>query len=745
MAGPGGAFMGQDDDEDDDEDDDDDDDDDDDSAPLSARRRALRSAAGGGGDSALAGLKLDPHDPNPPIKPRPGRYGFGAVDAVEAIPDGQLAQTMGESERGDNLEVMRQIKKSDLADLRLRKDHAGWVEANNDLKRRTLSDPWFGLNDRLNEAVLSGEDEQANYLTGLIAKMGGPPPGVTIAGDRGYALHTEIYDVKMTSSRAASLLQQEVIEDQVKRGRAMAAEARANQEKGRRRFEEKMRGGGDNTEEKEARERRERMMTRIMGELEEDKKKSEERAKELLGKMPDMPTDITGSFDRALKDAREDVKDFKRREKLGDSAVDLEKAAGASTDDDDDEDGSDSSTKSSAARAREQAAQGASGGRPRVPGDSDVTLGEITVPTLQSSSVTSGPLTVEVNSGYNAEQSDPPMRKHCFQYTVKITNNSPTDTIQLLSRRFEIQTVGSSMKDVVQGEGVTGRQPLLKPGEVFEYTSTAPLSVRPIGTTITAARMSGEYRYVVLTPGQDTATPEQVKDGGDSAAQLGTFHFVFPEEQRVKPVTLADDDDDDEDEEDDDDDVVATSSSSSSSSSAAPARGGPSSTLPGDRDMESGEVRPSDPAVDDTSDSITDGVRVRVTTSYKPDRSDPSLDKHCFQYNIRITNEGADQSIQLVSRRFEIQTVGSGTKDVVQGPGVTGRQPILKPGESFEYNSTAPLSVKPMLDRTPVVARMEGEYNFVILGDDGVTPVSSTPLQAKLGRFHFILPALGGV
>jgi ApaG protein len=97
----------------------------------------------------------------------------------------------------------------------------------------------------------------------------------------------------------------------------------------------------------------------------------------------------------------------------------------------------------------------------------------------------------------------------------------------------------------------------------------------------------------------------------------------------------------------------------------------------------------------------------------------------------------------LVSRRFEIQTIGSSVKDVVQGPGVTGRQPILQPGESFEYTSTAPLSVKPMLSKTAVVARMEGEYSLVKLGGgpDGSAPTSSTPLQAKMGRFHFILPA----
>ena len=77
-----GGFLGQDasaDDEgDDEEDDDEDDDDEDDEIDLAARRRSLRSAdAGEGGDAegAFAGLTLDPYDPNPAIKPRPGRYG----------------------------------------------------------------------------------------------------------------------------------------------------------------------------------------------------------------------------------------------------------------------------------------------------------------------------------------------------------------------------------------------------------------------------------------------------------------------------------------------------------------------------------------------------------------------------------------------------------------------------------------------------------------------------------------------
>jgi len=163
--------------------------------------------------------------------------------------------------------------------------------------------------------------------------------------------------------------------------------------------------------------------------------------------------------------------------------------------------------------------------------------------------------------------------------------------------------------------------------------------------------------------------------------------------------------------------------------------------------MTSGEL--SSDSSNDSSDTLTSDVRVVVTSTYRPERSDTGLDKHCFAYNVKITNEvapaagaGAESeaaSIQLVSRRFEIQTVGSSNKDVVQGPGVTGRQPVLRPGESFEYTSTAPLSVRP-LGTTKVLARMSGEYNFVRLGRDGTTPLSSTPLKAELGAFHFILP-----
>mmetsp|Transcript_9762 Transcript_9762/g.14514 ORF Transcript_9762/g.14514 Transcript_9762/m.14514 type:complete len:803 (+) Transcript_9762:353-2761(+) len=732
--------------DDDDEDSDDEDDDDYPTLTTTARSTPLP--------------KLDPYDPNPPIKPRPGRFGFQSLEAEAdaEINDYDLVQTMSDAERAENLKIMRQIKKSDLADLRLRKDHAGWVDANNDLKARTKADPWYRVNDKIKDAYLLGNEDKVEELKVLAEKLGGPPPGVKV-GDRGYALHTEIYDIGISAGRAASALEQSILEERVRRGRAMAAERRKNLEKEQKDWEDMMRNPGER-EDKEAKDRRERTMGRLRAEIEEDNKKREERAKEMLGQLPELPKDSASSLEKALEEARADVKRLRKMRREGRGLGEVSEDADLTFMNPEDrlaaEDAGktqSSKPKGSAARAREAAAAEAAGGRPRLPGDPDVTRGEIKIPIESSSSTTSGPLTVEVSSKYNTEQSDPPMRKHCFQYTIRITNNSPSDTIQLLSRRFEIQTVGSSMKDVVQGEGVTGRTPILKPGEVFEYTSTAPLSVRPIATTIIAARMKGEYNFVTLKSGQETATPEQIKTGGDDSAELGMFHFVFPEEQRVKPIQSTEEEEDDDD---DDNNTTSTSTATVSSSTSAkpksvsppasstsPSSAPPASTLPGDSDMSSGNVATS--SVSDSSNIVTDNVRVQVSSTYRPERSDTNLNKHCFAYNVRITNESPKQNIQLVSRRFEIQTVGSSTKDVVQGPGVTGRQPILKPGESFEYTSTAPLSVKPILDKTAVVARMEGEYNFVLLGDDGTTPISSTPLQAKMGVFHFILPDLGNV
>ena len=796
-------------------DDDNDDDDEDDDSPTSSSSSSSKRRSGSSSDfyqsytaekakflSKLGrDIEINPWDPNPYIKPRPGKYGWDkqtleesggkvrsmqeARELMSRMTDEEIAargNPMTTSEREENLNVIRRLRQNDVPLLRRTGDHLAMVEAAADANAREKADPWYDLNERLGDAI-KYDTEDVEHLKMLIERVGGPPPQLVKYANhpRGYVKRTEIIGMSLSNERLERLIdRRESMKNVLNREEERKEMVRKQMAK----LDSPQKEDNELAEIAEIAKRREEafllglMEQRSAADYQEANKEKvkeyEKKREELLkqwGSISGSGDGDAGGSDDAEEYMRtkgelveqtmkEFVTDLKRMSNMYD---DFENDDGLELSDDDGYDAASSTATegvggsggtrpmSKAALARAEAMKNDGSGRPRLPGDVDVTRGEID-PDLEineSSTASTGPLTVSVTSAYNNENSDPPMRKHCFQYTVRITNNSESDTVQLLSRRFEIQTVGSSMKDVVQGEGVTGRQPVLKPGEVFEYTSTAPLSVRPIGTTEIAARMSGEYRYCILDAGQEKATEEQVNKGqGEAGAELATFHFVFPEAQRVKPVRPLDDDDD---EDDDDEDAVKTTTvaSSSPSSSASPppvARdatatptSSPASSLPGEPDMTSGNIATSNP--NDSSDTLTSDVRVVVTSTYRPERSDSKLDKHCFAYNVRITNESkTNQSVQLVSRRFEIQTVGSANKDVVQGPGVTGRQPVLKPGESFEYTSTAPLSVRPMLDKTRVVARMSGEYNFVQLADDGKTPLTSTPLKAELGAFHFILP-----
>ena len=100
---------------------------------------------------------------------------------------------------------------------------------------------------------------------------------------------------------------------------------------------------------------------------------------------------------------------------------------------------------------------------------------------------------------------------------------------------------------------------------------------------------------------------------------------------------------------------------------------------------------------------LTRGVRVRVKSAYVPERSSPPQGHYFFAYHVRIANEG-DETVQLVSRHWII-TDGDGHQEHVQGPGVVGEQPVLAPGESFEYTSFCPLA-------TPI-GSMHGSYQMV--------------------------------
>lgn len=96
-------------------------------------------------------------------------------------------------------------------------------------------------------------------------------------------------------------------------------------------------------------------------------------------------------------------------------------------------------------------------------------------------------------------------------------------------------------------------------------------------------------------------------------------------------------------------------------------------------------------------------ITIEVRTAFVPQRSDPDRDHYFFAYRIRITNAG-DAPAKLL-RRHWIITDGTGHVEEVEGRGVVGEQPLLMPGEHFEYTSACPLP-------TPV-GTMHGSYQFI--------------------------------
>ena len=92
------------------------------------------------------------------------------------------------------------------------------------------------------------------------------------------------------------------------------------------------------------------------------------------------------------------------------------------------------------------------------------------------------------------------------------------------------------------------------------------------------------------------------------------------------------------------------------------------------------------------ADGVTEGIRVRVESRYLPDRSSPRVGQFFFTYRVNISNENADKTVQVRDRHWVITDAGGRTNEV-KGPGIVGEQPILRPGEKFDYTSFCPLQV----------------------------------------------------
>lgn len=123
-------------------------------------------------------------------------------------------------------------------------------------------------------------------------------------------------------------------------------------------------------------------------------------------------------------------------------------------------------------------------------------------------SQTTRQITVCVDPVFLDEESEPEAGLYFWAYHVKITNNGGS-AVQLLSRCWRITNAAGGVQEI-RGDGVVGEQPLLEPGQVFEYTSGTPLST-PSGI------MGGSY---LVTS----------SDGGSFEIEIPTFSLDSPYE-----------------------------------------------------------------------------------------------------------------------------------------------------------------------------------------------------------------------
>jgi len=115
-------------------------------------------------------------------------------------------------------------------------------------------------------------------------------------------------------------------------------------------------------------------------------------------------------------------------------------------------------------------------------------------------------------------------------------------------------------------------------------------------------------------------------------------------------------------------------------------------------------------------------VSVSSQTQYVPEQSDEEKSRYVFAYTITIRNRGSLPA-QLISRHWIITDARNQVQEV-RGLGVVGAQPLLKPGESFEYTSGTAIG-------TPV-GTMRGSYQMV--AEDG------TQFDASIPEFTLSVP-----
>ena len=115
-------------------------------------------------------------------------------------------------------------------------------------------------------------------------------------------------------------------------------------------------------------------------------------------------------------------------------------------------------------------------------------------------------------------------------------------------------------------------------------------------------------------------------------------------------------------------------------------------------------------------------IEIHPLPQFIPDQSDPENDRYVFAYTVTIKNVGTVPA-QLVSRHWIITDANNEVQEV-RGLGVVGKQPLLQPGESFQYTSGSAMT-------TPI-GTMKGTYQMV--AEDG------THFEAEIPEFVLAIP-----
>lgn len=124
------------------------------------------------------------------------------------------------------------------------------------------------------------------------------------------------------------------------------------------------------------------------------------------------------------------------------------------------------------------------------------------------------------------------------------------------------------------------------------------------------------------------------------------------------------------------------------------------------------------------SQQVTEGVSIMVETFYQPAQSNPVKYEHLFAYRITIENQTI-YPVKLLSRHWHIKD-SNGTHREVEGEGVVGQQPVIQPGDSYQYTSAVNLYSE--------IGKMYGSYLMENL-------FNKKKLTVTIPEFRLIVPA----